>query len=154
MMLTINPMIPMSGSTKEMETFPITTGGTAEVRKYVIGTESELVGSEVSKWSDTSVKLSLAENFEGIIEVQLKTTNGKTDKMIRFVSKSSHLFETDLSFNTDVGDVFAFDAPEGADPQTVRMGDAESSGIMLPLDGKIYYMPFVSEVEKEPAYRS
>ena len=154
MMLTINPMIPMSGSTKEMETSPITTGGAAEVRKYVIGTESELVGSEVSEWSDTSVKLSLAENFEGIIEVQLKTANGKTDKMIRFVSKSSHLFETDLSFNTDVGDVFAFDAPEGANPQTVRMGDAESSVIMLPLDGKIYYMPFVSEVEKEPAYRS
>ncbi|MBR3244118.1 MAG: hypothetical protein IKF90_15710 [Parasporobacterium sp.] len=74
--------------------------------------------------------------------------------MIKFISKSSNLFETDHSVNTDVGDVFTFDPPDGADPTTVRQGDSESSGIMLPLDGKIYYMPVVSEVEMDPSYRT
>ena len=130
------------------------SGGSVEIRKYVIGNESAVVGSEVTAWGDTSVTLSLGEDFAGIIEAELTAVNGKKDTYIKYISKSSNLYENDLNIACDTGDPFAFDAPEGTDPEGIRMGDAESSGITATLGGKIYYMPAVGEVEEEPAYRS
>lgn len=130
------------------------TGGTVEIRKYIFGTESTPIGSEISEWKDTSVTLSLSEDFEGIIEAELTAANGKQDVFVKFISKSSNLFETDLNIDSDTGEAFLFDPPDGADPDTVQMGDAESSGMMMVLDGKIYYMPVIAKVEKEPVYRS
>ena len=129
-------------------------GGFAAVKKYIIGQPSTDIGSEVGEWNDTSVTLSLDEDFKGIIEVELTAANGKKDTFVKFISKSSNLFETDLNINSDTGEPFTFDAPEGADMDTVQMGDAESTGVMIPLDGKIYYLPIIEKVEKEPAYRS
>ena len=128
-------------------------GGSVEIRKYVFGKESAVVGSETSKWSDTAVTLTLDEDFEGIMEVELTAENDKKDTFVKFISKSSYLFETDLSIDSDTGEAFEFDPPAGGDADAVQMGDAESSGIMMPLDGKIYYMPIVEKVEAVPAYR-
>ena len=129
-------------------------GGSVTVKKYMIGQPSAEVGSEADEWNDTSVTLSLDEEFKGIIEVELTAANGKKDTFVKFISKSSNLFEKDLNINSDIGEPFTFDAPEDADMDAVQMGDAESTGIMMPLDGKIYYMPVIEEVEKKSAYRS
>ena len=129
-------------------------GGTAAVKKYVVGKESAVISSQVAGWSDSLVTLSLGRDFEGIIEAELTASNGKKDTIVKFISKSGSLFETDLAIESDTGDPFAFDAPAGSDPEAVRMGDSESSGIMTALDGRLYYMPAVAEVENEPAYRT
>ena len=130
------------------------SGGTVEIRKYVSGKDPDVLASEVSGWSNESAELTLGEDFDGIIEAELTAANGKKDTIIKYISKSRDLFETDHHIDSDVGDVFAFDPPDGADPVSVRMGDSESSGITAALSGRIYYMPAVSEVEEEPAYRS
>ncbi len=128
-------------------------GGTVTTRKYIVGNESVEVNSEISAWNDTTVTISLGEDFEGILEVELTAANGKKDTIVQFVSKSSNLFETDHSTISDVGDAFQFDAPDEEHPDAVQIGDSESMGILMGLDGKIYYMPAVAEVEVEPAYK-
>ena len=130
------------------------SGGMVTVKPYVTGKESAELETAVSEWSDGNVTLSLNKGFQGILEAELTTSNGKKDTMVKFISKSRNLFETDLSIVSDTGDPFAFDAPDKSYPDAVRMGDSESSGIMMTLGDQIYYMPVAAEVEKEPAYRS
>lgn len=107
------------------------------------------VGSEVTDWRDKCVTLSLGEDFEGIMEAELTASNGKTDTIVKFISKSRNLFEDDHYFGGDTGEPFALDLSE---PEV--KGDHESPGVMIALGDTIYYMPVMTTVEDLPAYRA
>ena len=122
--------------------------GTVTLRKYVAGKDSLEIGSEVTDWRDKCVTLSIGEDFEGIMEAELTASNGKTDTIVKFINKSSNLFEDDHYFGGGTGEPFTLDLSE---PEV--KGDHESSGVMIALGDNIYYMPVMTTVEELPAYR-
>ena len=67
------------------------SAGTVTLRKYVAGKDSIEIGSEVTDWRDKCVTLSLGEDFEGIMEAELTASNGKTDTIVKFISKRSRI---------------------------------------------------------------
>ena len=125
------------------------SAGTVTLRKYVAGKDSLEIGSEVTDWRDKCVTLSLGEDFEGIMEAELTASNGKTDTIVKFISKSRDLFEDDHYFGGNTGEPFALDLSE---PEV--KGDHESPGVMIALGDTIYYMPVMTTVEDLPAYRA
>ena len=128
--------------------------GDAEIRKYMAGKESAVVPAETVTWNDTQVVLSLGEDFEGILEAELTAVNGKKDLIRQFIGKSRNGFETEHNLDIDTGDSFRFDPPDEEHPYSAQMGDSETRGIMMPLDGKIYYLPAVSNIQDRRAYRT
>ena len=122
------------------------TKGTVTARKYVAGAAAD-IGSTVTSWSDTSTSFTLAEDFEGIIEAELAASNGKKDTIVRFISKSSNVFEKDHNFGSSAGDPFEYNV----EPE--KMGDLESTGLLVAGDSKLYYMPQTGQVEDNPSFR-
>ena len=127
--------------------------GTVTVRKYVIGASSE-IGNAITSWTDNAVSLSLAENFEGIIEAELTASNGKSDTIVKYISKSSNVFENDHHFGSDTGAPLVFDEPDLPDGDPGILGDLETAGILTAGDGRLYYMPESARVEENPVYRT
>ena len=128
------------------------TPGNAAVFKYTAGNNSD-VSSSVIYWSDTAVVLTLGEDFEGVMEASLTAANGKYDTIVKFISRSSSLFEKEHHFGTGTGGPFEFDEPGAQDAPEV-MGDYETAGLFVAGNGKLYYMPQMVKVEQNPAYRS
>ena len=126
--------------------------GTAVARQYVVGAFAD-IASSVSSWSDDSVELSLEEDFEGIIEVVLTARNGKKDTIVKFVSKSDRVLETDHHIGSETGEPFGFDKPGMDDADIETLGDIDTFGLTISGDGTLFYMPNTAQVEKNPAYR-
>ena len=126
--------------------------GDASAVKYTAGNNSDLAASVIS-WSDDSVVLALGKDFEGVMEVTLTATNGKYDSIIKYISKSSDIYEKDHHFGSGTGEVFEIDEPGLADDPEV-LGDFETNGLLIAGNGRLYYMPTMTRVDLSPALRS
>ena len=122
------------------------SAGTVTAGKFVAGASADM-GSAVTSWTDTCVSFTLAEEFEGILEAELTAANGKQDRIVRFISKSSNVFEKDHHFGSATGETFEYNfEPE-------QMGDLETTGILVAGGSKLYYMPQINQVETNPSFR-
>ncbi|MBR2707100.1 MAG: S8 family serine peptidase [Mogibacterium sp.] len=129
------------------------TGGSVKVGKYVLGAPSD-AGSSVTRWSGSKVVLTLDKDFEGIIEAVLTASNGKKDTIVKYISKSSNIFEKDHHIGSDTGKPFVFDEPGPSDPGAETLGDFETSGILAAGDGRLWYLPNVAKVEVNAACKN
>ena len=113
------------------------------VSRYVAGKEKEVKNASVVSWTDTEVVLSLADDFQGILEAEIENKDGKTDTHTKFVSKSDNLYEEELPFDKSTGEPYVFDGE----------GDYETKGPLIGLDNKLYYLPALMKTENTPAYQ-
>jgi len=129
------------------------TGGNVKVSKYVLGAPSD-VDSSVASWSGSKVVLTLDKDFEGIIEAVLTASNGKKDTIIKYISKSSNIFEKDHHIGSDTGEPFEFNEPGPSDPGAETLGDFETTGLLAAGDGRLWYLPNVAKVEVNAACKN
>jgi uncharacterized repeat protein (TIGR02543 family) len=129
------------------------TKGNVKVSKYVLGAPSD-VDSSVASWRGSKVVLTLDKDFEGIIEAVLTASNGKKDTIIKYISKSSNIFEKDHHIGSDTGEPFEFNEPGPSDPGAETLGDFETTGILVAGDGRLWYLPNVAKVEVNAACKS
>ena len=129
------------------------TRGSVKVSKYVLGAPSD-AASSITMWSGSKVILTLDKDFEGIIEAVLTASNGKKDTIVKYISKSSNIFEKDHHIGSDTGEPFEFDEPGPSDPGAETLGDFETSGILAAGDGRLWYLPNVAKVEVNAACKN
>lgn len=129
------------------------TKGNVKVSKYVLGAPSD-VDSSVASWRGSKVVLTLDKDFEGIIEAVLTASNGKKDTIIKYISKSSNIFEKDHHIGSDTGEPFEFNEPGPSDPGAETLGDFETTGLLAAGDGRLWYLPNVAKVEVNAACKS
>ena len=123
------------------------TPGTVAVRQYVLG-NMKVLNPVITSWANDSVSLSLADPFEGIMELVLTAAGGRKDTVIRFISKSSNVFEEDHWIGSDIGEPFAFNIPDKSDLKAETLGDLETGGLLIPGDDKLYFMPEITQLEQ------
>ena len=117
--------------------------GKAELFRYVIGEEDQALAASVVSWSDGTVVVEVEGPIEGILKVVLTNAGGKCDTRNRFVSKRANIYEQDLPFDSSTGEAYAY-----ADGD----GEWETSGPLVGLGCKLYYLPALAGADGDENY--
>ena len=135
--------VEAAGKTVTIKGVHFGENGNALLSRYIAGNEPEKVNAAVEKWADDCVTLSLDSEFDGILQAELQNSAGGKDTAVQFVSKRNQIYEEALPIDQDLGELFVFDAA----------GDWETSGPLIGMDGRLYYLPAVTKVELTPAHK-
>ena len=119
------------------------TAGTVDVGRLVVGKDFEPIKATQVKWSENKLVFELASTPVGIVCATVVNAAGKDAIGIVFAGKGESIYERDRSFTAGTGDPYAFDG----------LGDYETDGELVGLDGLLYYLPNSQLVEEAPAAR-
>ena len=136
--------LKISGKTVTLTGSHFGKPGSVSLRRYVARKETPEEKADVKEWTEERIVLSLESEFDGILQAELRNSEGAMDTAVQFVSKGDLIYEEDLPVEQDLGELNAFDAP----------GDYETSGPLTALDDRLYYLPAVTKVEMMPAYKT
>ena len=134
----------ISGNTVTLTGSHFGTSGSISLRRYVAEKETPEEKAEVIEWTEEKVVLSLESEFEGILQAELRNSEGAMDTVVQFAGKGDGIYEEELPMDQDLGELTTFDAP----------GDLETLGPLVALGDRLYYLPAVTKVEKMPAYKT
>ena len=118
--------------------------GSVSLRRYIAGKETPEQKADVKEWTEERVVLSLESEFDGILQAELRNSEGAMDTAVQFISKGDQIYEEELPVEQDLGELTAFDAP----------GDFETLGPLTALGDRLYYLPAVTKVEMMPAHKT
>lgn len=136
--------LKVSGKTVTLTGSHFGEPGSVTLRRYVAGKETPEQKADVKEWAENRIVLSLKSEFDGILQAELKNSEGALDTAVQFVSKGDQVYPEELPVEQDPGELFAFDAP----------GDFETTGPLTALGDRLYYLPAVTKVEMMPAHKT
>ena len=129
--------------------------GVLKMDKYSVGMQPETIYESTKDsslqanvdWSDDEIRVKYSDSFRGVmcINVGVGETAEKSKYSCKHVllGRSTNIFEEELPYDNDLGDLYEFDA----------LGDYDTHGVLHGLLDKLYYIPSITKVEREPAYK-
>ena len=92
----------------------------------------------IESWSDTSITLHATDTLTGTVDVRVTASDGRSSHRSFFIDSGARVYEHTRSLPESTGDPYAID----------NYIDCETSGILQPLQGYLYSLPYAAEIEE------